>query len=305
MDVQQLRCFLAVAAELHFGRAAERLHLTPSPVSRAVKDLEREIGAELFVRRYHQVDLTAAGRRLAELAGPLLADFDRLTIEVQAVAAESRMVVRLAGTHLAPASILDAVVGCAEKACPDRVVEVAIAPSSELLPALARGDLDAAVVHLPLSDPDLSSLPLASYSFHAAMRSDDPLALRDEIAVAELAGHTLVSIAPTVQPLAMARMRDELVAQGITRFHILPVADTVLVAAHVRSTGSVTLTLSLASGAASSRVFDDPAFAVVPLTDSPDFHLGLAWATARRDDGAVGPVVDAVQELWGGAERAV
>jgi DNA-binding transcriptional LysR family regulator len=185
------------------------------------------------------------------------------------------------------------------------LVEVAFAPSSELLPALAQGDLDAAVVHLPLADPDLSALPLASYRFHAAMRSDDPLALRNEIAVADLAGHTVVSIAPTVQPLAMARMRDELVARGITRFHVLPVADTVLVAAHVRRTGSVTLTLGLASGAASSRVFDDAAFAFVPLSDSPDFHLGLAWATARRDDPVVGAVVDAVGELWGGEERAV
>ena len=301
MEVHQLRCFLAVARELHFGRAAERLHLTTSPVSRAVKDLERELGVALFVRGYHQVEPTPAGRRLAELAARVVADFDRLKSEVQAAA----RVVRVAGTHLAPSSILDAVVDCAEKACPEHAVDVAFAPSSELLPALVRGDLDVAVVHLPLADPGLSTIPLAAYRFHAAMRSDDPLALREEIALVELAGHTVVSIAASVQPLAMARMREELVARGITRFQELAVSDTVLVAAHVRRTGSVTLTLGLASGAASSRVFDDPAFAVVPLSDSPDFHLGLAWATARRSDAVVAAVVDAVTELWGGAERAV
>ena len=64
MDIAQLRCFLAVAEELHFGRAAERLHLTPSPVSRAVKELERELGAQLFVRRYHDVQLTSTGNEL-------------------------------------------------------------------------------------------------------------------------------------------------------------------------------------------------------------------------------------------------
>src|SRR5262245_1759793 len=76
VEVHQLRGF--VAEESHFGRAADRLHLTPSPVSRAVRDLERELGAELFVRRYHQVELTPLGRELLPQARDLLAGLDNL-----------------------------------------------------------------------------------------------------------------------------------------------------------------------------------------------------------------------------------
>ena len=76
---------MVVAEESHFGRAAERLHLTPSPVSRAVKELERELGAELFIRRYHQVELTPAGEQVLTRARALLADFDELRHLARAV----------------------------------------------------------------------------------------------------------------------------------------------------------------------------------------------------------------------------
>src|SRR3954454_17226179 len=102
MDIQQLRCFLAVAEKLHFGRAAERLHMTASPVSRVVKDLERELGADLFIRGYHQIQLTPAGRELARRVPPLLAELDRLRGEVQSVAAGEDRVVRLGASHLSP-----------------------------------------------------------------------------------------------------------------------------------------------------------------------------------------------------------
>jgi DNA-binding transcriptional LysR family regulator len=101
VDIQQLRCFLAVAEELHFGRAAQRLHLTPSPVSRAVRDLECELGADLFVRTHHHVELTPAGRLLAVRGAAVVADFERLRHEVAAVADP---VVHLGGTYMAPPS---------------------------------------------------------------------------------------------------------------------------------------------------------------------------------------------------------
>src|SRR5438552_765174 len=78
MDLQQLRCYLAVAETLHFGRAAELLHLTPSPVSRAIKELERELDVPLFVRGYHEVELTAAGRALMDPIQRIVAGVDDL-----------------------------------------------------------------------------------------------------------------------------------------------------------------------------------------------------------------------------------
>ncbi|GIF26710.1 DNA-binding transcriptional LysR family regulator [Actinoplanes tereljensis] len=304
MDIAQLRCFLAVAEELHFGRAAERLHMTASPVSRIVKDLERELDAELFVRGYHQIQLTPAGRELALRVPPLLAEFDRLRSDIQLVAAGEERVVRLGGSHLSPPRILDTVVECVERGNPGRRVEVELAPSSELLPALSRGELDAAVVHLPVDEPVVQTLPLASYRFNIVMRRDDPLAGRPALAVADLSDRTVVTMPLSLQPRAMQQMRDELMSKGLGRLRSVAGPDSAMIAGHVRRTGDLALSLAPATGG-SARVFDDPAFAIVPLTDGPRFHLGLAWLAARADDPVVSRTVTAVRAGWAEGETEI
>lgn len=87
MEIQQLRVFLAVAEELHFGRAAEKLHMAQPPISRTIRQLERKLGTPLFERNTRSVRLTAAGEALVQPANEV---FDALRRAGSAVAAAGR-----------------------------------------------------------------------------------------------------------------------------------------------------------------------------------------------------------------------
>lgn len=86
MELRHLRCFLAVAEELHFARAAERLHIEQSPLSRAIKDLEEDLGVQLFVRTTRSTRLTCAGRMFLEHVPRVFASLQQARDSVKAAA---------------------------------------------------------------------------------------------------------------------------------------------------------------------------------------------------------------------------
>src|SRR6478672_11658830 len=96
MDIEQLRSFLAVADELHFGRAAERLHVAQPPLSRTIKQLEHQLGTRLFDRNTRSVRLTASGDALVAPAKEVLAALRRAEIAVRSADDGEAGVVRIA-----------------------------------------------------------------------------------------------------------------------------------------------------------------------------------------------------------------
>lgn len=95
VELRQLRYFVAVAEELHFGRAAERLHMSQSPLSRAIRELERELGLVLFIRTTRRVELTPAGSALLERARRALADVELAVADARRAAAAEHGVVAI------------------------------------------------------------------------------------------------------------------------------------------------------------------------------------------------------------------
>src|ERR1700752_623988 len=95
VELRQLRYFVAVAEELHFGRAAERLHMSQSPLSRAIRELERDLGVVLFVRNTRQVELPSAGSLLLERAHRALEEIDGAITEVRRSVRSDETVLRL------------------------------------------------------------------------------------------------------------------------------------------------------------------------------------------------------------------
>ncbi|MEU8147117.1 LysR family transcriptional regulator [Nonomuraea sp. NPDC048901] len=292
MDIQQLRYFVAVAGELHFGRAAERLHVTSSPLSRRIRELEKELGKDLFDRGYHQVELTAFGRAFLEPARDVLARFDALA-DLAAGPAVVAPAVRVGATPLAPTQVLDLVLETFARVSPGIELPVSLEPSAGLLALLAAHRLDIAVVHLPVDAPGLDSLALAEYSFAIAMRADDPLAGRARLTLRDLADRQMLLTSFKVHPLVMKGLRDHLREGGVTRIREMPHSDVVQIAAHITHSRALSL---ITPNTIAGRVLTESGLVLVPL-DDPDLHfrLGVVWPAGATDRG--GPLASVITAL--------
>ncbi|MER6544765.1 LysR family transcriptional regulator [Streptomyces sp. NPDC001250] len=194
MELRQLSYFVAVAEELHFGRAAERLHIVQSAVSQQIQRLERELGAELFDRSPRRVRLTGAGERLLPEARAVLAAAERARAAVAAPAG-----LRL-GTSTGLGAHLDRVLAAFAERAPQVPVELVSLPAGERLARVAAGRLDAAFVRAAEPPAGVRVVPLWSDPLVAALPATHRLAGRDEIDLADLAGLPLALAPRRVNP---------------------------------------------------------------------------------------------------------
>jgi DNA-binding transcriptional LysR family regulator len=194
MELRQLSYFVAVAEELHFGRAAERLHIVQSAVSQQIQRLERELGAELFDRSPRRVRLTGAGERLLPEARAVLAAAEKARAAVVAPAG-----LRL-GTSTGLGAHLDRVLAAFAGRAPDVPVELFSLPAEERLNRVAAGRLDAAFVRSAEPPAGVRVLPLWPDPLVAALPATHPLARQGEIDLADLAGLPLALTARRNNP---------------------------------------------------------------------------------------------------------
>ena len=145
VELRELRYFVAVAEELHFGRAAQRLHMSQSPLSRAIRELERELGVALFVRTTRHVELTPAGFALLEGTRRALAEIDSAVEEARRATRPDRGVLKFGYGPLSRATATRVVEALAS-ARPDLPIRLDEDTTPELLARVAAHDLDAAAV---------------------------------------------------------------------------------------------------------------------------------------------------------------
>jgi DNA-binding transcriptional LysR family regulator len=145
IELRQLRYFVAVAEELHFGRAAARLHMSQSPLSRAIRDLERDLGVVLFVRTTRSVELTAAGSSLLERSRRALSELDGAIADARRSAQTEAVTLGLGfGPFSRPVvTAIAETLGQSEGA---RTVRLFDGVTPDLLQGVARHELAAAVV---------------------------------------------------------------------------------------------------------------------------------------------------------------
>ncbi|MEU9033959.1 LysR substrate-binding domain-containing protein [Streptomyces sp. NPDC048352] len=186
MDLKALRCFVAVAEEGHFGRAAARLHLAQLPLSRKIRDLEADLASRLFERIPTGARLTAAGEVLLPEARDLLARAERARELVRAAESVREVVlgtVAGAGLDAGPAAL-----SLLRGTRPRLRVRLYEAPMTDPTGGLRERRVDLALTRLPFDTAGLTVRPLGTESLVAALPADDPLAARPRLHVRELAG---------------------------------------------------------------------------------------------------------------------
>jgi DNA-binding transcriptional LysR family regulator len=193
LELRQLRYFVAVAEEMHFGRAAQRLHMTQPPLSQSIQALEAVLGTPLFARTSRSVTLTPAGAALLPHVRQLLQDAQALPDLARRAAAGESGRLALAFVSTADYSVLPSFLHRFRAAYPQVQIELREATSDLQLEALEQGQIDVGLLIPPLPDrlKDLLAyrcvlsepLVLAAPENAAALRADGPLPLQ---AVADL-----------------------------------------------------------------------------------------------------------------------
>ncbi|MFI1564375.1 LysR family transcriptional regulator [Streptomyces sp. NPDC020490] len=153
MQLQQLQYFVAVAETRHFTRAAELVHVAQPSLSQQIKALERELGADLFLRARGNISLTDAGEALLPLARRILADAETARYEVQELVQLRGGRVRLGATPSLCTGLLPDVLRAFHDRYPGIRLLIEEGGSHDLVRELARGALDLALVVLPLPTP--------------------------------------------------------------------------------------------------------------------------------------------------------
>jgi DNA-binding transcriptional LysR family regulator len=292
LNLHQLRTFVAVSRHGNVAKAAEALQLTASPVSRALRQLERTVGV-LFERGYHDMQLSEAGHRLLPTAVSIVQQADDLLV----LARGEAVTIRFAATPWVPARFARELTAAAEHAGPSRDVDAAV--SSVLVHRMIHGEIDVALVHLPVDVPYIATMPIARYAFHLAVPSDDPLAARPEIRRDDLAGRRVLLFPSSMHQEAMSRMRAWFEDCGVATISEITLADVPSLSARLRRERAVTVN----APDPESPILHSAEITTVPFRENPvEFELGIAWRSGdvprrerleavvealRRPDGAM------------------
>ncbi|QCU79017.1 LysR family transcriptional regulator [Citricoccus sp. SGAir0253] len=276
MDLRQMRYFVAVAEERHFGRAAERLHMAQPPLSQQIKQLEAGLGTQLLERTTRKVDLTEAGRLMLERARQILADVESLEKDVREVGAGAAGVLRVGFVGSATYRVMPAVVQLARRELPGvrlHVMGEMLTPNIEQ--GLLENRLDVAVLRPPVQSPEVTLDALEGDSLLVALPAGHRLAAGEgPVDLAELAGEDFVSYP---QASAVATISREACRRaGFSPRVVQEATETSTLLAFVGAGMGLALVPDGARRAAAWPV------AYRELAESPEVGLALAWKRGSR-----------------------
>ncbi|YCH09058.1 LysR family transcriptional regulator [Arthrobacter sp. alpha11c] len=206
MELRQLRYFLVLAEELHFGRAAERLHLTQPPLTVAIRRLERELGVQLFDRTTRRVALTHAGEAFKRRVQDAVTELDEAAGDLASVAAGLSGRIRVGFVSSASYTTIPEAIRAFRQQRPR--VELILSPltSGEQIEQLLDGDLDIGLIRDPGEVPGLTMELVGTEDLVAVLPEAHPLALQEEIRPADLEGEPMILFPYRLMPGFVTRV---------------------------------------------------------------------------------------------------
>jgi DNA-binding transcriptional LysR family regulator len=274
LELRQLRYFLAVAEELHFTRAAERLHMAQPALSARIRELERAAGVPLFRRTTRVVELTPAGEALLPHAQATVADADRAAEALRRARDGAAGRVRMGLIVGTQTQLTSRVLAAFGERYPNVRVDLAEHDFSDPSAGLRSRTVDLALVCAPIDPAGLVFEPLERVRRVAVLSERHPLAGREAIALAELFDDPW---APADTDDAVCRDFWLAADRRSAPPKLGPATRSLDKLLHLLATGQV---VSLA-GEWTIPFFSRPGLAVVEVSDAPPVTIALAW---RADD---------------------
>ncbi|MER7463111.1 LysR substrate-binding domain-containing protein [Streptomyces sp. NPDC097981] len=295
--IRHLQCFVAVAEERHFGRAAELLGMAQPPLSQRIRRLEREFGVRLFERTSRQVSITAAGTVLLEDARLLLARADALTATARRIRDGESGLLRAALPPDIAGETIAAILAAFRQHRPGVELELHELSTAEQLARFATRELDVGLVRHPCDIAGLELGPVLRRELGVLLPCEAPAAALDEVPLAALTGYALVLF-----PRAEAPALHDEVLNTCARGGYTPAAVR-----HGRGPGFVRGLVLSANAVAfaprdtASADAADPRADIVwrPLAGSPlAWRHSVAWPQGRGDAAAGAFAEAATRALW-------
>lgn len=292
LNLTRLRYFVAVAEELHFGRAARRLGISQPPLSLHIKALEEQVGAELFSRVNRRVLLTAPGRLLYRQAARLLDHAQRVEYAMQGVGAGDLGELFVGCVPSAMYDVLPNIMVRYRSLHPKVHLVIKEGHTMDVMDGVIDGRLDVGLLWGHVVDPALGVLPILREQFCAVVPAQHKLSSKSAVSLSDLAREPLILPPRKISPYHHDHIVSAFVKQGLSP-RIEHEVPTIL-----SQIGFVASGFGVSIVPAFAKRFTTDAVAVVPIAEEmPPVVLTLAWSR-ERDSPANLHLRETAQQLY-------
>jgi len=278
VELRELRIFLTLADELHFGHTAERLGISQPAVSEAVRALESRLGVRLFDRTSRRVGLTPAGEALQRTLTPALAAVGQALVATSELSSEVRGLLRVGFVLTTEGPALSRLIAAFQARYPGCEVRLQEVETFDAYRQLRRGDIDVLCNWLAVDQPDLTAgAAFAWYPRALAVAPSHRLAGTSAVSVEELADEQVAMLPDSTPSAVYDLLVPRRTPSGRTIRRTQPV-QTIHEILSLVARGQIVHPTSSAV-----PIFDRDDITLVPITGLPPLPLGLVWVTSREN----------------------